>query len=130
VAARNAAIERSRAEGLAAAEHDAQLAAATARRAVRSRTLAAQRAVYDDLRDAVETAVAGLRDDPGYGSLLDGWTEIALAQIGREATVVRDPLPDGGIIATLGDRRVAYTLTALAEIQIASLADKVGALWE
>ena len=71
----------------------------------------------------------GSADDPGYGALLDGWTEIALAQIGREATVVRDPLPDGGVIATLGDRRVAYTLTALAENQVARLADKVGALW-
>ena len=49
-----------------------------------------------------------------------------LPRLGAEATVIRDPSPDGGVIATLDDRRVSYTLTALADHEMARLADKVG----
>jgi hypothetical protein len=100
-----------------------------ARRVARGRILGAQRAVYDDLRAAVAAAVSALRDAPDYPDLLDGWEALARTQLGPHAVVTRDPSPDGGVIATLGERRVDYTLAALAERELDRLAEKVAALW-
>ena len=128
-AERETAISGARAKGVAAGEHEAARDAARARRTARARVLAAQRAVYDDLVAAVVAAVSALRTDPGYPDLLEGWSALARAQLGPDALVTRDPSPDGGVIATLDDRRVDYTVTALAERELARLAQKVGGLW-
>jgi vacuolar-type H+-ATPase subunit E/Vma4 len=80
-----------------------------------------------ELAVAIQTAIQALRDDARYPDLLRHFEVRAREQLGSEARVTIDS--DGGVIATVGSRRVDYTLTALADRALASLADEVAALW-
>lgn len=87
----------------------------------------------DDIRrrliDAVHDAVLDLRDDPRYPELLRGLEARCIAQLGPGASIERDPADGGGIVATADTRRLDYSLPALAERALDSLADDVAELW-
>jgi vacuolar-type H+-ATPase subunit E/Vma4 len=82
-----------------------------------------------ELAAAVGAAVRALRDDARYPELLRHFEAEAKDQLGSEAEVRVDPDPDGGVVATAGSRHVDYTLRALADRALSSLADEVAALW-
>lgn len=100
---------------------------ARARREARSTVLQAQRAAYEQLRRAAETAARGLRAGPAYPDLLAGLTARAAAELGPEA-VVREH-PDGGVLAEAAGRRWDGTLHTLADRALADLGADVQGLW-
>ena len=75
-----------------------------------------------------------LRHDPRYGALLDRLESLARQQLGAGAAVERDPVVAGravvGVIATLGSRRVSYTLPALARRALRELGEEVAGAWD
>lgn len=122
-------IERARARGAAAGDRRAAIDAARARQVARSGVLAAQRAVYDECHQAVAEAVAQLRGEPDYPDLLDGWSALLRDRLGPNASVIKDPEPDGGVLASFGDRRVDATLTRLAALELAGMPEQLVTLW-
>jgi vacuolar-type H+-ATPase subunit E/Vma4 len=78
---------------------------------------------------AVRVAALGLEDDVRYPNLIDMLEVLARNQLGPTARIERDPDGLGGLVAVDGSRRVDYTLPALAERALESLADKVAQLW-
>lgn len=101
---------------------------ARARRRARSIVLRAQRQALDDLTHAVHDDVRRLwRDEATARQIRAHLTEQARAEQGSEARIVDHP--DGGIVATLDDRRATYLLTDLADRVIASLGDDLADLW-
>jgi vacuolar-type H+-ATPase subunit E/Vma4 len=78
---------------------------------------------------AVRSAALDLEDDVRYPDLIDMLEVLARNQLGPTARIERDPDGLGGIAAVDGSRRVDYTLPALAERALESLADKVALLW-
>jgi vacuolar-type H+-ATPase subunit E/Vma4 len=113
-AARRARSERDR----------ARVTAETDRRILATRAQLRQRLVA-----AARDAVGDLRGHPRYRDLLDRLEDLARSQLGDGATVDRDPAPDGGVTAAVGNRRVDYTLAALADRALDDLADEVAAPW-
>lgn len=116
-----------------AAEREARAALAhrivRARRSARTVTLAAQRDSFEALRAEARTAALARRDDPGYPALLARLAEACRAQLGADAELQVDAPELGGVIATHGDRRVDYTLPALAERAITDLGTETERLW-
>ncbi len=82
-----------------------------------------------ELAAAVGAAVLALRADARYPELLRHFEAQARDQLGSEAEVRVDPDLGGGVVAAAGSRHVDYTLKALAERALGSLADEVAALW-
>ena len=78
---------------------------------------------------AVRAAALDLEDDARYPDLIDMLEALARKQLGPAARIERDPGGLGGIAAADGSRRVDYTLPALAERALESVADKVALLW-
>lgn len=95
-----------------------------------NRVLAARERIHQQLRTSVREAARQLRSDPRYPALLDHYEARALADLGPTAHVDRDPDPAGGIVATAGQRRVDYSLDALADLAVDALADEVATLWQ
>ena len=56
-----------------------------------------------------------------YGLLRD--------RLGPNASVIKDPEPDGGVLASFGDRRVDATLTRLAALELAGMPEQLVTLW-
>ena len=124
-----ALVERARAEGEAAARHDALRVVARARREGRALLLGAQREVYDELRRRAHAAVEELRFEPAYPRLLDRLEGVARAQLGPGAAVEVDPPEVGGVRASSGRRRIDLTLPTLAERCLAGLGGDLERLW-
>ncbi|HEU4947157.1 MAG TPA: hypothetical protein VFT31_08395 [Kribbella sp.] len=116
-----------RAEG--AAEASAAVAALTARsgRDARLTVLAAQRALYDELRQRCRAAAADLTEAPDYAALRDRLAAQARAELGPDAVVTDSP--DGGVVGTAGSRRVDLSMPALADGALDRLAGEVAMLW-
>jgi hypothetical protein len=74
-------------------------------------------------------AVLDLRADPRYPALLDHFEQVARRQLGADAVIERDPDGVGGIVAHQGDRRVDYSLAALADRALDTLGDDIERLW-
>lgn len=128
---------RATAEGILAEARDkgrsdaeAVLAAARARaeRAARAVLLAAQREALDSARRAARVAVRALRDEPDWPDLLAGLEQRAREQLGPDAVVTE--LPDGGIVATAGGRRLDLSLDALADDVVEGLGADPAELWQ
>lgn len=83
------------------------------------------RHLIEDVRDAARA----MRQDPRYAALVDRLEMLATAQLGSTAVIERDPDTAGGVVAVAGNRRVDYTLTALADRALDTLADEVAQLW-
>jgi vacuolar-type H+-ATPase subunit E/Vma4 len=123
-------IERARDEGraegrIAAARQDAQL-----RMTDRLGVLAAQRASYDGLRERARRAALELRQEAGYGDLLDRLAAAARRDLGPDAELEVDPPDGGGVRARAESRRVDYTLAVLADRCIDELGPAARRLWE
>lgn len=124
-----AASIRAQARERGAADAEALLSAerASARREARGVVLAEQRRAMEDLRAAAREAVRGLRADPGFPAMRAALAERARAELGGSA-VVRDA-DGGGVVATAGTRRLAFTLDDLADEQLDRLGPAVAELW-
>ena len=116
---------RRRAEDTIAAH--AAMTVTRARREAHTTVLRAREALRRELVRRVGIAVEAMRDDERYPALLARLESLAGAQLGA-ATRIEYP-PEGGIVATVGPRRVDYRLATLAERELEQLADEVAALW-
>jgi vacuolar-type H+-ATPase subunit E/Vma4 len=81
------------------------------------------------LIEGVRTAALGLRTDSRYPALLDHLETLTREQLGEEVLITRDPPDGGGVRGAAGQRRVDYTLTALADRALDALADEVAQPW-
>jgi vacuolar-type H+-ATPase subunit E/Vma4 len=125
-AAREIDTARHRGERSAQAQVERDLASALA--TARSGVLDAQRRIRDEAIRAVHGAVTDMRADPRYPALLDHLEAEACEQLGQGAIIERDP-DAGGVVAVADQRRVDYTLPALADRALAAHADEVAQLW-
>jgi vacuolar-type H+-ATPase subunit E/Vma4 len=112
---------RREAAGLAAAERS------RGRGEARSVLLSAQREIHQELRGRVRDAVAGLRDEPGYGQLLERLTDMARRAAGPDAVVTAAEA--GGVVAHSAGVLVDCSLPRLADRAVEALAGDVRALW-
>jgi vacuolar-type H+-ATPase subunit E/Vma4 len=102
---------------------------ANARAEAHGAVLGARARAHDRLVEAARAAAMDMRHDPRYPALLDHFERIAHEQLGDDATIERDPTSGGGIVATLGSRRVDYSLPQLADRALEVLADEVARSW-
>jgi vacuolar-type H+-ATPase subunit E/Vma4 len=123
-----AQVERARVEGTADADRAMAVDLLDAKRRARRLLLEAERAAYQGLRAAAREAVDGLRGDETYRRLLDRLEAAARAQLGPDARIVRDP-SEGGVIGEAGGRRVDYSLPALVERAVDSVAADLARTW-
>jgi vacuolar-type H+-ATPase subunit H len=100
---------------------------ARARRQARAVVLAAQRETYDELRSRVVRDLPALRADPAYAAWRDRRGQDVRAVLGPDAVVTEHP--EGGVIGEVAGRRVAYTLTGLADRALDALGSEVEGLW-
>lgn len=118
---------RRRVEATAAAR--AEQARERARRAAHASVLRAHDELRHELVERVRLAMGELRRDPRYPALLDRLERMARDQLGSGTEIERDPDPDGGVVGSVGGRRVDYRLPALADRAVAAIADEVVTLW-
>jgi hypothetical protein len=114
--------DRARADG--AADAAASLAVLRARtgRAARATVLAARREEYEALRAAARIALAELARDPTVHMRL---IAVARARLGAGATI--EDLPDGGVVATDGARRLDLSLAGFADRAVDHIAVRLEA---
>jgi vacuolar-type H+-ATPase subunit E/Vma4 len=127
--AADAAVEAAQQRSELAGRAHADLALARARNDAHTNILRTQEELRRELADRVHAAVDEVRDDPRYPALLDQLEVMVDSQLGSAAIIERDPDAHGGIIAVAGDRRVDYTLRALADRALDAIADEVAQLW-
>jgi vacuolar-type H+-ATPase subunit E/Vma4 len=120
-------VRAAREEGDAAAALEGAHDGARARRTARALVLAAQREVYDELRNSARARAQELRASPDYKALLERYASAARAQLGADATVALDPA--GGLRATAGTRSVDYTLDAVVDRAVDAIGERTAALW-
>jgi len=89
--------------------------------------LGAREAALDRLREQIRTAVAGLRDEPGYPQLVARLSGLAAAEAGPGAAVGTHP--EGGVVARSRRVVVDYSLPRLAELATQALGGRVRELW-
>ena len=122
------AIDLARAQG----RTDAAPIAAAERRRGRARAhsilLGAQRETYDELCRRIRDEAGRLRDEPGYGLLLERLTALATRAAGPGATISYPPA--GGVLARSGEVVVDCSLSRLAAQAVQALGDQVRDLWE
>jgi len=121
-----AAVARARADGAAQAGPLATAERHRSREEIRSRELAAERAVHDELAGQIRSAVCGLRAEPGYPELRDRLTELALRAAGPDAVVTEHA--DGGVTARAAGRLVDCSLPRLADRVIELLGPSISRL--
>lgn len=119
------ATHRNEQAAAASLEHELARAKNDARRAI----LRAQAQIQHDLVDDVRVAALALRNEPRYPALLDRLEDMARIQLGESVEIERDPPGEGGVRGTAGNRRVDYTLGALADRAVGALAEEVAQLW-
>lgn len=100
---------------------------ARARRQARAVVLAAQREAYEELRSRVRRELPLLRADPAYVAWTDRLRDELRAVLGPEAVVTEHP--EGGVVGETPGRRVASTLTGLADRALDALGSDVERLW-
>ena len=116
-----------RAQGAADAEAVLVAERARARRRARAQVLGAQREAYDDLRVRVARALPELRASAGYAAWQDAVRRQVQEMLGEGAVLAEHP--DGGVVGEAPGRRVAVTLTALADEAVDALGADVEGLW-
>lgn len=123
--------EAIRAEARAQGEADAAAVLvaerARGRRQARAVVLEAQRESYDALRARALQQTLALRADPAYAPWCDRLRQHVHAVLGADAAVTEHP--DGGVLGEASGRRVAYTLTGLADRALDALGSDVEGLW-
>jgi len=117
-------LAEARARGARDAEAVLAAERSRAEREARAVVLAAQSRVHESARRAVRAAVATLQDDPAYPDLLAVLRTRAEHDLGPDARITE--LPEGGIEAVAGGRRLEFSLAGLAD----DLMDEVGGVEE
>jgi vacuolar-type H+-ATPase subunit E/Vma4 len=97
------------------------------RRDARATVLATQREAYEELRERVRAAVSALRDEPGYGQLLERLRHSAREAAGQAAMLTEDPA--GGIVARGPGVVVDCSLPRLADAAVEALGPEADWLW-
>lgn len=116
---------RARGEALATAETAELLTAA--RREARSLDLAAERAVYDAVRDGIERGILALRDSADYPAVRAALERHARDALGSAAAIADDG--SGGVTATAHGRRLDLSLPTIAARAVSELGEEVARLW-
>lgn len=124
-----AIVERARRDGATAAELEWMHERALARRQSQRLVLEARRAVYDAFRREAHEAALRVREGDRYPALLERLAQAAREQLGEEAALEIDPPGLGGVRGHMDGREVDYTLPALADRCIESLAGEIEQLW-
>lgn len=122
------AVRDGEARGQAEAAPVAAVERSRGRAQARAIVLGAERGAYDELCRRLRGEAGGLRDDPGYGLLLERLTVLAARTAGPGATVT--VAPEGGVLARSGQVTVDCSLPRLAAAAVESLGDRVRELWE
>ncbi len=117
------------AEGSRSVEADVAHRLAQGRRDARRAVLGARRDAVERLRLEALGAVEELRQRPGYPDLEDDLADLALAVLGPDTEIERDPGQRGGVEARAGSRTVDLTLPSLAERCLRDLGADVETLW-
>ncbi len=125
----DAEIERAARRGAASAQARANQELAHARSVAHREVLEAKDDIRGRFQEALRAAALNLRNDARYPALVDELERLARDQLGPNTTIERDPNGLGGIVSVSGARRVDYTLPALADRALESVADEVGQLW-
>jgi len=120
-------IADARAAGEATATAALAVRLARSRREARRSALSAQHGLYEELRRRCRQAAASIAGTAEYELLRRRLVDRAREQLGMEADVVDSP--DGGILASVGSRRVDLSLPALADRALARSGPEVAALW-
>ncbi|HUZ88584.1 MAG TPA: V-type ATP synthase subunit E [Candidatus Acidoferrales bacterium] len=119
-------IDHAEKEGDMAAELDTSREWTTARRRARGIILAAQSAVYDELRAAVSAAI---RSDPRYPSLLHELADSAHRHLGPGAEVSVDTGGTRVVTASSKHRHVDWSLDSIAKESLDRLGTGIEELW-
>ena len=120
-------VARAHEAGLAQAVPLAAAVRNRRRRDVRATLLAAQRGAYEELREQVRAAVSALRDEPGYGLLLEPLSRSARQAAGPAHTLTEDPA--GGVVARAPGVVVDCSLPRLADAAVEALGAEADWLW-
>ncbi|HZP51325.1 hypothetical protein [Actinocrinis sp.] len=120
-------LDQARARGAALAAADTAELLTAARREARALDLAAQRAVYDAVRDGIEHGIRALRDSADYPAVRAALEHRARDALGSEAVIVDDE--GGGVTATARGRRLDLSLPAIAARAVDGLGEEVARLW-
>ncbi|WNM27892.1 hypothetical protein RN607_02485 [Demequina capsici] len=113
--------------GVAAARADASLRSARERRRAHELRLGARESLHAELEALVLARAEGLRDSPTYPAMREALSDRAVTVLGSGATVEEDAR--GGVVATLGTRRLDLTLPTLAKATLESMGGEVSDLW-
>lgn len=125
----NIEIERAHQKGEASSRARSEQLMARTRRDAHGTILATKRDIYLELQLAARTAVVDqLPSDPRFPLLMAALEEMARTQLGPETQIENEPNTIPGFVATDGQRRVDYTLVALADRAVDSLADNIAEL--
>ncbi|HTJ70912.1 MAG TPA: hypothetical protein VL551_25445 [Actinospica sp.] len=122
-----AIIDEARSQGEALVVAEKAQALAGARRQARSLELSAQRAVYDEVCDAITSGVRGLRDADDYPLMLRELERRARLVLGADAEIVE--APGGGLTARRPGRVVDLSLASIAAEAVDRLDGEVAELW-
>lgn len=115
--------------GRRSAEARAAQLLAQARSDAHRNVLETKESIRQRLVAAVHEAALGLRDDERYPKLLDRLEAMARRQLGPDVTIERDPTDVGGVRASTANRRVDYSLVALSDRALQTMADEMARLW-
>ncbi len=113
--------------GTKAALSDAAQRSARERRRAHEVRLAGRESLRRDLERRVLDMTARLREDPEYPRMLEALRAEARAVLGDGAVI--DEHPDGGVVASLGPRRLDLSLPSLATATLESMSGEVAELW-
>lgn len=119
--------DSARNEGRQQAQAEVDTELARKRRQAHALVLAAQRAVYEQLRRRCLDTASALRDDPGYSLLRSQLAGIAAVMLGPSADIQDGP--GGGVVASSDGRSVDLSLAALVERELAGRDTEVPELW-
>lgn len=120
-------LDEARARGAALAAADTAQLLTAARHEARALDLAAQRAVYDAVRDGIERGIRALRDSADYPAVRAALERRARGALGSAAVVVDGE--GGGLSATARGRRLDLSLPAIAARTVDGLGEEVARLW-
>lgn len=123
----SAIADRAVEAGRTAAQADAAQRSARERRRAHELQLAARESLRRDLEARVLALAVELRTGQEYPRLMDALRGEVSTLLGPEATI--EEHPDGGVVASLGARRVDLSLPSLARATLESMSGEVAELW-
>ena len=116
-------ISQAQAEGRAQAAPLARAEISRGHREARAAVLGTELRARGELEHRIESAITGLKDEPGYNELRDGLAELALQAAGPGATISEHPA--GGVVARAPGVLVDCSLPKLAQQVIEALGPRV-----